>query len=67
MKKNEENLFPIYWFSCFHPFELLYKSNFTGNYLVEQAKEIAPSGKSIEHQIIVFKKVEFNLLVPNYK
>jgi hypothetical protein len=64
MKKNTENLFPLFRFSCFHPFELLSNLNFPGNYLVEKADGFALSGNSFRHQLLEFKEVSFTLKIP---
>ena len=46
-KKINFNLFPLFRFSCLHPFEFSQKLNLSENILVESAKELTLSEKKL--------------------
>ena len=64
LKKSTDNLFPLFRFSCLHPFELIQKLNVLGNFIIESAKGTTLFGKKIEHKLLNYKKVKFELDIP---
>nr|WP_298659864.1 hypothetical protein [uncultured Flavobacterium sp.] len=66
-KKNDTNLFPLFRFSCLHPFEFNQNLNLSEKIIVESAKGITLSGESIEYNLVYFEVVKFEILIPIYK
>ena len=61
MIEAKSNLFPLFRFCCFHPFELLQNLNFSGNYLVKKAKGVSLMGKPVELELLEFRDVKLRL------
>jgi hypothetical protein len=64
VKKINNNLFPLFRFSCLHPFEFNQNLNLSENLKVESAKEINLSGQLIEHRLVSEKEVKFEIEIP---
>jgi hypothetical protein len=61
---NDTNLFSTFRLSCIHPFEFVSKFNMYENYLVKNAVGNTLSGKKIENNLLVYKKVNFSIRIP---
>lgn len=64
LKKSNNNLFPLFRFSCIHPFELIQELNISENFIIESAKGTTFFGKTIEHELLDYKEVKIELEIP---
>lgn len=61
---NDTNLFSTFRLSCIHPLEFVSKFNMNENYIVKKAVGNTLSGKKIENNLLVYKKVDFSINIP---
>jgi len=64
LKKSTVNLFPLFRFSCLHPFEFIQKLNIPGNFMIESGKRTTLFGNKSEHKLLYYKDVKFELDIP---
>ncbi len=67
VKNSNNNLFPLFRFSCLHPFEFNRNLNIPENVIVESATETLFSGIKIEHKLLYFKEIKLEIQIPKTK
>ncbi len=65
LKEHKLNLFPAFRINCIHPYEFATKLNIFENYIVLNAKGNSLYGSCIEHKLLEYKAVKFELTLPN--
>jgi hypothetical protein len=65
LKKSDNKLFSLYRVSCLHPFEILDKMKYPGNYMVVSGTGTTSNGYKIETKLVLTKTIYFEMNVPN--
>lgn len=63
-KKTDSNLFPVFRFSCMHPFEFDENINVLENILVENASSLSFSGIKTNYKLLLVQEIKFELVIP---
>ena len=64
VKENNTNLFPLFRFSCLHPFEFNQSINLPENIIVESAKAKNVSGSEIAYKLLLVKQGKLEDKIP---
>jgi len=65
LKKSDNQSFSLYRVSCLHPFELMDKIKYSGNYIVISATGTTSGGYKIENKLLLTKPIYLEMNIPN--